>query len=274
MSFNNCSIMNLWSHISYPGKCFTPIGETPNGGSWPLIYFKRVGDKFEDLKGNAVCFDIKVPQEADGFNTTELEEVIKVCNTINEEQKEIARYWGAGVPLNQFIPVIQCLINTYGVQPIIASRIWSVFSNAMNDTMIICWYYKYKFQIPRPVQYERTFKPFLTTPFHPSYPAGHAVGAGCMEGILSYYFPKEGEKIKKLAEECCISRIYAGVHYMLDLDEGYKLGKDIAKKIIEQIKEESDSEGCKIDIIYENFKDAKIYPPSYKQMAFCNNSGC
>ena len=34
--------MNKWSEIPYPGQVFTPIGETPLAGNWPLNYFPLI----------------------------------------------------------------------------------------------------------------------------------------------------------------------------------------------------------------------------------------
>ena len=271
--FYNCSkLINRWDQIPYPNANVTPIGETPSAGSWPLYYFKRDDDGgFTDLEGKPVAFNIKTPEQSDGFDTIQLQEVIDVGRNLTEEQKTIATYWGAGVPQNQLIPMVQCLINTYSVPPTSAVRIYSILDTALNDAMIICWYFKYAYEIPRPVQYNPNFTPYLKTPYHPSYPAGHSVYAGCVDGILSFFFPKEAHKIHSLCEQCSISRLYGGVHYRMDLTEGYKLGLDIAKRVLEVINNSSDRYGASANLVYNQFKDAKLGPPPYKQVEFC---GC
>lgn len=273
MSYNCCILKNRWDAIPYPESNLTPIGETPSAGSWPLYYFKRnVNGGFTDLNGNPIAFNIKTPQQSDGFNTIELQEVIEASKNLTEDQKTIASYWGLGVPQNQFIPTVQCLINTYLVPPTLATRIYSVLYTALNDAMVICWYYKYAYQIPRPVQYNHNFTPYLKTPMHPSYPAGHSVFAGCVDGILSFFFPKESSKIANLCNECSISRFYAGVHYMLDLSEGHKLGLDIANRVLEEIRNSKDEYGATVNIIFNQYKDANLMPPPYKQIDYCG--GC
>lgn len=271
MNTDYSRVINRWDQIPYPGSSVTPIGETPSAGSWPLYYFRRDGNGgFTDLDGNSIAFNIKTPEQSDGFDSTQLQEVIDIGKRLTPGQKTIATYWGAGVPQNQLIPMVQCLINTYLVPPTSAARIYSILDTALNDTMIICWYYKYSYQIPRPVQYDPSFIPFLKTPYHPSYPAGHAVYAGCVDGILSYFFPKETNKIKRLCEECSISRLYAGVHYRMDLSEGYNLGLDIAQRVIETIKNSSDRYGATANLVFDQYKDAKLAPPPYKQLNFCS----
>ncbi|MGL5087067.1 MAG: vanadium-dependent haloperoxidase [Clostridium sp.] len=271
MSYNCCTIYNKWDMIPYPESNITPIGETPSAGSWPLYYFKRNNGGFTDLLGSEISFDIKAPEQSDGFTTTELQQVVNVGKNLTEQQKIIATYWGAGVPQNQFIPIKQCLINTYSVPPTSASRIDSILETALNDAMIICWHYKYLYQIPRPVQYNPNFTPYLKTPYHPSYPAGHSVSAGCVDGILSYFFPTEANKITKLCEECSISRLYGGVHYRIDLVEGYKLGLDIAKYVLEEVKNASDKYGATANVIFNRDKNANLKPPSYNQINYCGN---
>lgn len=262
----NCNIENKWNIISYPKNKFTSLGETPSGGSWPLYYFKRSPEgKFTDLNGNEIAFNIKTPDISMDFPNNELNKVIETHYNLTEYQKTIASYWGAGVPQNQLIPILQTLINVYGVPAVSASRIYGIVSSAINDAMVICWYYKYAYQIPRPVQYDRNFTPYLKTPEHPSYPAGHSVSAACFATVVAHFFPTEKEKLITLADECSISRLYAGVHFPLDLSEGYNLGVDVGTRILNEIRNASDVYGSTIDKVYNDNKDADLMPPPYTQ---------
>lgn len=264
------NIQNRWDSIPYPNKSVTSLGVCPDAGSWPLYYFKRDSNgEYKTLDGKKVCFNIKMPEENDGFNTYQLDEVIKVNQNLTEQQKAIASYWGLGVPQNKFIAIEQCLINTYAVNPISATRIYSILDTALNDAMVMCWNYKYKYQIPRPVQYNNDFKPFLITPQHPTYPAGHSVFAGCVYRILSFFFPTESKKIESLCKECSISRLYAGVHFRMDIEEGYKLGVQIAEEVIKQIENDSDSYGATSNFIFTQDRDSNLKPPSYVPIDFC-----
>lgn len=263
---SHCSIKNNWSEISYPKNKFTSLGETPSGGSWPLYYFKRSSEGgFTDLNGNDIAFNIKTPDISMDFPNSELDTVIETYYNLTDDEKTIASYWGAGVPHNQLVPILQTLINVYGVPAVSASRLYSIVSSVINDAMVICWYYKYAYQIPRPVQYDPNFTPYLKTPEHPSYPAGHSVCAACFATVLSHFFPTEKEKLTDLAHECSISRLYAGVHYPLDLSEGYNLGVDIGNRILNEIKNSKDIYGSIIDKVYTNHKDANLMPPPYTQ---------
>ncbi|MGG5461517.1 vanadium-dependent haloperoxidase [Clostridium sp. B9] len=259
--FDNRPVENNWWKLPYGYSEFTTLGETPSCAGWPLTYFDRNLDgSFKYKNGEKVAFNMLPPDFLYDFEGKELDKVKEVAKNLTEEQKFLATYWGKGVPQNQFFPLFLNLINAYGIEVVPASRMFSVLSSAISDSMIICWYYKYKFQIPRPVQYDPDFIPYLTTPKHPTYPAGHSVFAGCFEGIASYYFPSEKEKIHSLCEECSISRIYGGVHFMPDLDNGFALGLDIANKIINIIKNDSDLNSCNVNWITNKSLDADIDP--------------
>lgn len=103
------------------------------------------------------------------------------------------------------------------------------------------------------------------SPFHPSYPAGHAVIAGAMSTIMKAWFNcdweipavvpdhsgdklvlykltsepnmiqylKLGDEIDKLATNCSISRNMAGIHYRSDAENGILLGEQVAISVLE-----------------------------------------
>ncbi|MGL5677732.1 MAG: vanadium-dependent haloperoxidase [Cellulosilyticaceae bacterium] len=256
---------NEWDKMLYNQEPFTSMGEMPAGGSWPLNFFKRTADgRFTTIAGEPIAFKIKTPDYFDKFWQKEMQITMNACNNITEEQKKIATYWGTGEPHNQLIPILQILINTYKLQVIEAARLYDLVNRAYNDAAVICWHFKYSYQVPRVVQYCKDFKTFLPTPQHPSYPAGHSVMPACVIQLLAHFFPAEKEKLYRLLEECSYSRIYAGVHYPIDAQEGEKLGIDIAEKILEQIKGASDQYGAWIDKVYDQYLDAPIIP-DYKQ---------
>jgi hypothetical protein len=72
----------------------------------------------------------------------------------------------------------------------------------------------------------------LFTPRFPAYPSAHATVAGCAETVLSYFFPQESSEIKKIMEESAQSRLYAGVHFNVDNNEGLRLGRQIGEVVV------------------------------------------
>ena len=266
---NRCSCENKWDKLEYYGVGFTSLGEMPVGGSFPLNFFKKTSDgRFQTLDGKKVSFNIKSPDYFDDFMGEQLSEVSIASHNITPEQKIVADYWGNGIPHKQLIPILQTLITTYDLKVPVASRLYDIINKALNDATVICWHFKYYYQIPRPVQYLQDFTPYLATPQHPSYPAGHSVLPACFIKIASHFFPNEKEKLYTMLNECAWSRLYGGVHYPLDISEGIHLGEDIALKIIENLGVESDQSGATVDTIYTHYKDAPIAPNDYKQVLY------
>lgn len=136
---------------------------------------------------------------------------------------------------------------------------------AMSDAAIAIWNTKYTYNIERPVSYinrliDQNWKPTLDntvnglkgiTPPFPAYPSGHSgFGAAAAKVLNSIYgedysmtdkshelrkefngVPRTFTSFNEMAEENALSRIYLGVHYRMDADEGLDLGERAAKKV-------------------------------------------
>ncbi|MGM0875046.1 MAG: vanadium-dependent haloperoxidase [Bacillota bacterium] len=254
-----------WTEIPYAGEETRPTDPvTPLAGSWSLIYLKR--DKhgnYLEPSGRKMRLPIKHPSLINFDN--ELRIVQNTLKELTPHEKEIGIYYGTGVPTKQWTPVIDRLIDTYGVTPTYSARILAAIQAAINDTMIVVWDLKYRWNVARPNQYDQTMKTLLCTPRFPAYPSGHATMSGCTEVVLSYFFPKEAKKLRKIAEDNAISRLYAGVHFPSDNNEGLKLGRYIGRVIVNHLKTQSNHELKPIDHPYRDFRNATIDPDNYRQ---------
>lgn len=67
-----------------------------------------------------------------------------------------------------------------------------------------------------------------TTANTPAYPSGHCIQAYYLAKKLSKMFPSRESKLYKLAEDCAMARVYAGLHYPSDNE----FGKYIALNIL------------------------------------------
>ncbi|MDP5274498.1 vanadium-dependent haloperoxidase [Chengkuizengella axinellae] len=259
----------LWNEVPYAGEEFPPTNpEDPYSDSWPMYYYQRCGSKFEVKQtGELVYFTIKHPNYID-WGGSELEAVLETANHLDEDMKKIAKYWGTGVATKQWLPVLDILVDTYGVTAPYAARLESAVLAAANDAFIITWYYKFLWLVARPDQYDQELATCLCTPRHPTYPSGHAAVAGCVANMLKYFFPGEAAKLDELAKQCALSRLYALVHFPIDNDEGLKLGYQVADHIIPILASQRDSTGKPIDVPYTDNLDAALppFPPEYDQV--------
>jgi len=118
-----------------------------------------------------------------------------------------------------------------------AARINAVVNVASYDGFVACWDAKYTYWGIRPNQYDTTYRPaILMTPPFPGYPSGHAAISGTMAEIYSYFFPAEKELFHQKAKEAAESRFQAGIHFRTDNEVALELGKKVAVKVLERVK--------------------------------------
>ena len=118
-----------------------------------------------------------------------------------------------------------------------AARINAIVNVASYDAFVACWDTKFTYWGIRPSQYDTTFHPaILMTPPFPGYPSGHAAISGTMAEIYSYFFPADKELFHQKAKEAAESRFQAGIHFRTDNDVALELGKKVAIKVLDRIK--------------------------------------
>ncbi|WP_261129783.1 vanadium-dependent haloperoxidase [Bacillus sp. Marseille-Q3570] len=262
-----------WSEVPYGGERKPPSDPVdPLAGSWPTYFIKRKGDHFVGPDG-VIHFDLRHPSHIDWDE--ELKVVQRTLANITPEQIQIAEYWGAGVATKQWTPIIDRLIDTYGLTPPYAARVLAAVQAGINDAFVVTWYFKYLCDVARPIQYDQTLKPILCTPRFPTYVSGHSAISGCAEVILSYFFPGEAKRLRNLAEEDSISRLYGGIHFPVDLEQGLKLGRRIGQVVVSQLSHQKDSSGEPVDTPFLEDLDADLPPPPYRQsIPYTFNENC
>lgn len=267
---------SVWPLIPYAGTKFPPVPDEPTAGLWPMFFFKR--DRYGNIvtkRGNYIDRIIRPPDKTIDFKGKQLRIVQRVLKHITFRQIIIVKYWGDGPATKQWTPIIDRLIDTYVTTAPEAARILGIMQAAFNDVFVISWYYKFLWNIARPNQLDQNLATIVCTPSHPSYPSGHSAIAGCAATILSYFFRGESRRLHELAKECSLSRLIAGVHYPIDNQEGLKLGKNIGRIIVNELKKQRIPCYKRIDRIYTRNLNAKLPPPPYKQaIPFDRNMKC
>jgi membrane-associated phospholipid phosphatase len=166
------------------------------------------------------------------FNAS-LQEVKQIANTRTAEQLRIAQFWNDDPPThwNQ----IGCgLIQNYSLNELRAARALALTNTASMDAGICCWKCKYDYWYLRPVQADPTIQTAFETPNFPSYTSGHSDLSAAAGGVLSYVFPKEKSNLQAMVQQASLSRLYAGIHYRFDCDQGVKVGSEVAQHAIQR----------------------------------------
>lgn len=218
------------------GKTANPV--SPLAGQWKP-WVMSSGDQFR-------------PPPPPAFGSPEFkaaaEELVKIKNELTEEQKKKATFWagGQGTPLPAGVWNEVTLAYLRDLRPTEpqAERVMALGNVAMADAGIAAWDAKYAYWDPRPengiqdLGLDPTWKPFIDTPFFPSYISGHATYSAAIAEVLSFIFPAREKDFRDKALEAATSRAWGGIHWSLDSTVGIDVGTKIGQAVVEHAKKD------------------------------------
>ena len=178
-------------------------------------------------------------------------------NNLTTEQKEIANFWADGggtfSPPGHNISIAVQMVRNKKLNLGQAAVLLAKVGIALNDGGIVCWRAKFNQNLLRPVTYIRNYidpnwSSFIGTPPFPSYTSGHSTFSGATARILTLRFgnhfaftdstklpygfsTRSFNNFDEAAQEAAISRLYGGIHYEFDNDEGLRCGISIANNV-------------------------------------------
>jgi membrane-associated phospholipid phosphatase len=167
----------------------------------------------------------------------ELAEVKQVCNNATPAQRAIALFWadGAGTvtPPGHWFEIAGSLIARDRLDTPNTARILALLGATVTDAAISCWDTKFHYWYIRPVQADPSIQTIVPTPPFPSYTSGHSTFSGASSTVLAYYFPSDASRLRAMAEEAALSRLYGGIHYRSDNEAGLQAGQRLAQLAIQ-----------------------------------------
>ncbi len=186
--------------------------------------------------------------------------------------RELARYFESETPGLAHRLALNELIRFANFSPPRQALVWAALDMAIYSALLAAWHYKWAADVPRPNVAPRTGvsrrprpvevdyrvgvlfnravsvdgsigdasrrlspSPSPGTPRHPAYPSGHSTYAGAASEMLTYFFPDYKEEFDRLADNAGMARLWAGIHWRSDHVQGVKLGRNVARMIIEQM---------------------------------------
>ena len=185
--------------------------------------------------------------------------------------RELARYFEDETPGLAHRLAANYLLRDQGWSPPRQALVWAALDISIYSALLAAWHYKWGAHVgvpgippragvsfrPRPWELDyrvgvlfnrmvndtgsgddgrrRVPTPSPGTPRHPSYPSGHSTYSGAASEILSYFFPDYTEEFDRLADNAGLARLWGGIHYRSDHVEGQKLGRCVARMVIEQL---------------------------------------
>lgn len=189
-------------------------------------------------------------------------EILSLSKPLSAENQWIAEFWNDDHPGLTFTPAGHWLAIANQViekeHPAIEKTLETYLKTgfALSDAMIACWASKYYFNLERPETFiqkylDKDWRSFTPSPSFPSYPSGHAMLGGAAAAVLTqlygeYYVmtdrshdelkdiiikPRTFHSFEETAKESGLSRIFAGVHFRFDVEEGLRLGGLIGQQV-------------------------------------------
>jgi hypothetical protein len=172
----------------------------------------------------------------------DLREVVEVQQTLTPAQRAIAKFWvdgsGSVTPPGHWNQIAVDLVRKHGLNEARTVKLFAILNMALADTFIAAWDAKYYYWTARPV----TLAPvvlgvqmqtaILTPPF-PSYLSGHAAFSGAGARVIGDFFPTQAGSLDAMADEAAMSRLYGGIHYRHDNDDGLMLGRTISALVLD-----------------------------------------
>ncbi len=200
-------------------------------------------------------------------------EVFNIVNNLTYEQRWIGEFWSDdnfSLTLDPACRWISIALQAMEIRPLTmaeATQLMAQLGMAMADAGIAVWHSKYYYNLQRPIDFLRDlkdpeweticFNPITgdmgKSPHFPAYPSGHAgfgaSAAEVLEETFGSHFPmvdrthegrteflgtpREFNSFNDMAVENAISRIYLGVHFRIDADEGLRLGRVAGRSVLD-----------------------------------------
>lgn len=181
------------------------------------------------------CTEYKCPKPVltNLFLREQLEEVKNQMSDVDEGKLKIIQYWAYDA---DWINIADEYMREKNIdlEKRLAAR--SVLINAITDAQGAVFDSKYSYWIKRPEMLDPAIQPLIATPNHPSYPSGHSAIGKTAATVLSSFFPENKQSWEALANEAGMSRIWAGLHYPMDHEEGVKLGEKVGNEALQDAK--------------------------------------
>jgi len=114
-----------------------------------------------------------------------------------------------------------------------AARAYALLGVVSYDAFLTSQDGKFTYWYLRPPQLDTSFTPLFPAPNFPSYPSNHAVLSSSRAEVMAYLFPAHADEIRAVGQEAANSRLWAGIHYQMDLDAGKQLGTSVAHLVID-----------------------------------------
>lgn len=218
------------------------------------------------VKNGEQCDIDKAPKYVPGDTTSELYKQAKKVwltdKTLTEEQRTIAVFWSddaseTSTPPGHWMEILGDFVKSQDMNLAQASELYALVSTAMADACITVWNTKYRVNLVRPKtvireNFEPQWEPYVETPPFSGYTSGHSGFSGAAATIMTALIgdnlefvdsshvsigllPRNFKSFNDAAQEAAYSRMYGGIHFDCDINDGLTEGNCVGAFVLENI---------------------------------------
>jgi PAP2 superfamily protein len=188
--------------------------------------------------------------------------VYDVGRALTGEQLQTALYWAdnpgqTGTPMGHWLAIGSQLVSQLDLSADQAAEMFVMVTLAQSDAFIAVWHEKYRVNLLRPVTFIRrfidsTWTPAIVTPPFPEYPSAHSGQSASAALVLTGLFGtvafedstnlalghpvRRYASFKEAADEAANSRLYAGIHFPMGIENGKVIGRCIGRVVLERLR--------------------------------------
>ena len=217
------------------------------------------------VPNNKLCdIDMKFPysEDKDSEFYKQALEVYTVDKKLTEEQRIIAQYWAddpgeTATPQGHWMYIAGNFVQAEDWKLDNAAELYALVAISMQDACISLWHTKYRVNLVRPKTYineqmEAGWEPYVETPPFPGYTSGHSGFSGAASEVMTALIgdnkpftdsshvkiglePIEFSSFRAAAEEAAYSRMYGGIHYTCEIQDGLVQGQCAGNYVLNDV---------------------------------------
>ena len=235
----------------------TTPGTKPIGPYWGTV--RPFGLEKSDICD--VGYNIELSSDPKSALYMQAMEVKTTGDHLTDEQKAIANWWLdtpglTGAPSGHWVMIASQMVDHLHLKLGKAAEMYAMVGMALGDAFISCWQTKYEHPYLRPITYinryiNPSWQSFISSPPFPTYDSGHSAASAAAADVLTSLFGqvaftdsthvKDGQAARSFtsfqaaASEAGISRLYGGIHFRVDIENGLKQGSCVAQHLLDNI---------------------------------------
>jgi len=166
----------------------------------------------------------------------DVQAVIDAQNNLTPEEVAIVHKWADMPPPTIWNNMLDDRIRSHSLSILDSARASVYLNVGIYDAFLSCWDAKYTYWTARPFQRMPGFVPVIPTPNFPSYVSGHSTISSTASLIMGQLFPEDAGFFLAQAQEAAVSRLWAGIHFPQDNNNGFALGAEIGAKVVNDMR--------------------------------------